>query len=53
MKLENEELLYIVGGASISPQLINSLVKLLTTLVDLGRTMGSAFRYLITNKKCS
>lgn len=52
MKLSRDELENIVGGA-ITTQMINSLVKLINTLLDLGRTMGSAFRYATSKRKCN
>ena len=51
MKLSKEQLESIVGGA-ITTQMINSFVKLIRTLLDLGRTMGSAFRYATSKTKC-
>ncbi len=50
MKLKKEELISIVGG-SITTQMINSFVKLVSTLLDLGRTMGSALRYATSKEK--
>lgn len=52
MKLKKEELISIVGG-SITTQMINSFVKLVSTLLDLGRTIGSALRYATSKKKCN
>ncbi len=52
MKLSKEELNSIVGGA-ITSQMVNSFVKLISTILDLGRTMGSALRYATSKKKCS
>lgn len=54
MILTNEDLNLIVGGAvSISGTFINSISKLITTLLDLGRTIGNAIRYAKSRKKCS
>lgn len=51
--LTEEELNNIVGGAAkISYSLINSVTKLLTTLLGLGRNVGSAIRYIASGKKC-
>ena len=42
--LEKDELLQIVGGVSITGTLINALSRGITTLMDLGRSLGSALR---------
>lgn len=54
MIIKEEELLYITGGASknISGTLINSISKLIETLLDLGRSIGSAIRYKRSNITC-
>ena len=52
--MNKEELYTITGGAtSISGTMINSLCKLLTLLVDLGRQVGSGIRYAKSGNKCS
>lgn len=54
MILSNEELLNTVGGGSFpTSQMLNSLVKMINALLELGRTVGSAFRYVTSGKKCS
>lgn len=54
MIISNEELNNVIGGASnISGTLINSIVKLIETLLDLGRSIGSAVRYKKSNITCS
>lgn len=48
MKLNNEEMLEVYGGAtsSVSTTLLNSISRLVTTILDLGRTIGSfIYRY--------
>ena len=53
MILGDKELSAIYGGASdISFSLLNSITKLITTLLDLGRNVGSAFRYAFGGKSC-
>ena len=48
------ELMNIYGGSSsLSGTLINSISKLITTLLDLGRTIGSAINYSKNNKTCN
>lgn len=52
--MTNKELYSIVGGAStLSGTFINSVTKLITTILDIGRTVGSSIRYAIFGKKCS
>ncbi|MDD4624048.1 MAG: bacteriocin [Bacilli bacterium] len=48
--LNNEELKNINGG-SISGTLISSIVKGISLIFDLGRSLGSAI-YRVVNKKC-
>lgn len=53
MIIKEEELTNITGGAtSISGTLINAICKLVNTLLDLGRTVGSAIRTAQTGRKC-
>ncbi len=53
MILTDYELYEVVGGATqTSSSLINSISKLLTTILDIGRALGSSLRYAITGKKC-
>lgn len=46
------ELKNIVGGATLSGTLINSISKLITTLLDLGRAVGSSLYYWKNGKSC-
>lgn len=53
MKIKDKELTFIMGGATqISGTLLNSISKLITTLFDLGRSIGSAIRYKTSGYKC-
>ncbi len=53
MIIEENELTTITGGAtSISGTLINAICKLVNTLLELGRTVGSAIRTAQTGRKC-
>ena len=51
-ELTKEELIYIYGGLSISGSLINALVKGLNTFLDLGRSLGTAIRRIVTSFVC-
>lgn len=53
MKLKDKELILVIGGATqISGTLLNSISKLITTLLDLGRAVGSAIRYKVSGYTC-
>ncbi len=52
--MEECELKLIVGGGSgyTSGAFLNSLVRVLTTFLDIGRNIGSAINYAINKKVC-
>lgn len=53
MIIDDIELMAITGGAStVSGTLINAICKLVNTLLELGRTVGSAIRTAQTGRKC-
>lgn len=53
MILNDYELYEITGGAiQTSSSLINSISKLLTTILDIGRALGSSIRYAVKGRKC-
>jgi bacteriocin-like protein len=49
--LNDYELKNIIGGA-ISGTLINSIIRGLSLIIDLGRALGSAIRRICGNKIC-
>ena len=49
--LTNEELINIKGGG-ITATLINSLSRLIDTLLNLGQVVGSSIRRSISKKTC-
>jgi len=52
--MDREELINCVGGSSsISGTFINSICKFISTLLDLGRTIGSALYYQRNGKSCN
>lgn len=51
MILSKEQLLEIKGGA-ITATFINSLARGISTIVDLGRSLGGAIRRIVSNKIC-
>ncbi len=50
--LTKTELLNIEGGLNISGSLISSLVRGASVLLDLGRSLGTAIRRLVSNNLC-
>jgi len=50
--MTSKELINVVGGTNISGTLLNSLAKILTIFLDIGRSIGSALNYAINNKHC-
>ena len=51
-EINNYELLQIVGGVSISGALISAFTKAITTALDVGRSLGTALKRIITKKLC-
>lgn len=52
MKLTKEEQLNIYGG-SVSSTMVNAIVKGISLLIDLGRSLGSTIRRVSENNVCS
>ncbi|MDD6323428.1 MAG: hypothetical protein PUA73_02325 [Bacilli bacterium] len=50
MILNERQLKEINGGTSIT--LINAIVRGISLLIDFGRSVGSAVRYITSNKTC-
>lgn len=52
--MNDSELLSIIGGASSlsSGSFLNSLVRVLTTFLELGRNIGSALNYKKNKRSC-
>lgn len=53
IELKKEELLNISGGASLSASWLNAVSRAVTTLMDLGRSLGTSIRRSISGKICS
>ena len=52
-KINDKDLLLIVGGAStLSGTILNQLNKLISILVDSGRSLGSSIRRISEDKIC-
>ena len=53
MELNKNQLINIVGGINISGTLINSIVKGINAILDLGRSLGSSIRRIKSGNICS
>ncbi len=53
MELNRRDLLSVVGGISISGTLINALVKGINSILDLGRSLGTAIRRINSGSICT
>ena len=51
-RLQNDELLKIVGGINITGAFLTSIYKGINTILDLGRSFGSALRRIGTGSMC-
>ena len=49
--MSKNELIMIQGGA-VSGNFLNYLSKLITTILDIGRTIGSAINYMRNGRTC-
>ena len=52
MKIDNNELIFVVGGFKWNGTIINALTKVVNSVVDVGRYIGSALRRIKTNNYC-
>ena len=53
MKLEDKELLNIVGGSTtITSSLLNSAARVMECIIDIGRSLGTAIRRIYTDNLC-
>lgn len=53
IKLENDELKLIVGGASFSGAIVNALTGIVKYVYSLGQSLGSSVRRIASGKMCS
>ncbi len=51
MKLKEIELYEIKGGA-VSATLLNSMARIISTVLELGRTVGSSIRRIYSKNYC-
>ncbi len=52
MQLNNQELIMISGGLSLSGTLINSISRGINSLLEVGRSLGTAIRRIISKNLC-
>ena len=52
MRLSNQELIIISGGLSLSGTLINSISRGINSLLEVGRSLGTAIRRIINKNLC-
>ena len=50
--MTNQELINVVGGATINASWLNALARGIETLYSLGRGLGTAVRMLIKGSRC-
>jgi hypothetical protein len=52
VRMNNDELIQVIGGFNITGAIMASIVKGLNTFLDLGRSLGTSFRRVSSNKLC-
>ena len=51
-ELSNKELMNVEGGARFTASLLNAASRAITTLLELGRSLGSAIRRTVNGSIC-
>ena len=51
--MTSEELYCLKGGTTLSTTVLNTIIRLLTTSLELGRSLGTTIRRAIDKKKCN
>ncbi len=52
MKLENAQLINIQGGSSITSGMLNAISRIIDSIMDVGRSLGTAIRMIYSNRSC-
>ena len=52
-KLNDKELMQIEGGAGITAAFLNAASRALSTLMDIGRSLGTSIRRMVNGSYCS
>lgn len=53
LKINEKEMFYVIGGATIGYSLINAVTKAVTTIYTIGQSIGSSLRRVINGQYCS
>ncbi len=51
MKLENAQLIKVTGGA-ITSSMLNAVSRIIESIMDVGRSLGTAIRMIYSNRTC-
>lgn len=51
-ELKKDELLSVVGGINITASFISAIAKGINSILDLGRSLGTAIRRVVGNSLC-
>ena len=49
--MQERELLTVIGGG-ITATFLNSIARLIDTILDLGRNVGNAIQMVVSGRKC-
>lgn len=52
IELNNKELMNIDGGSGVTATFLNSISRAISTIMELGRNLGSAIRRTINGSIC-
>lgn len=52
MELNKKELLKVYGGAGVTAAMLNGFARTISTIVEVGRSFGSAIRRLYSGNVC-
>lgn len=50
--MTNQELINVVGGATINASWLNALARGIEVVYNLGRSLGTAIRMIVKKTKC-
>ena len=53
IELNNQELMNVEGGAGLTASFLNAISRTISTLMEVGRNLGSALRRTISGNTCS
>jgi len=53
VELNNQELMNIEGGAGLTATFLNAISRTISTLMEVGRNLGSAIRRTISGNICT